>query len=113
MRDRTVLVISHRTEPVAGADIVLTLRAGRVVEDERPDAPPVLVIAYDEWQRRFDGDSGVIGTQVRLDGEMHTVVGVMPEGFLFPVRHHFWTALRLPSRAAATTTTSSRASPTE
>jgi putative ABC transport system permease protein len=51
----------------------------------------------DEWQRRFDGDSGIIGRQVRLGGETHTVVGVMPEGFLFPVRHHFWTALRLPS----------------
>ena len=44
MRDRTVLVISHRTEPVAGADIVVTLRAGRVVEDERPDAPSGLVV---------------------------------------------------------------------
>jgi ATP-binding cassette, subfamily C, bacterial CydD len=39
MRDRTVLVIAHRPEPVAGADVVLTLRAGRVVGDEPSDAP--------------------------------------------------------------------------
>ena len=39
MRDRTVLVIAHRPEPVAGADVVVTLRAGRVVGDEPPDAP--------------------------------------------------------------------------
>jgi ATP-binding cassette subfamily C protein CydD len=38
MRDRTVLVIAHRPEPVAGADMVVTLRAGRVVGDEPPDA---------------------------------------------------------------------------
>jgi ATP-binding cassette, subfamily C, bacterial CydD len=39
IRDRTVLVIAHRPEPVAGADAVVTLRAGRVVEDEPPGAP--------------------------------------------------------------------------
>jgi ATP-binding cassette subfamily C protein CydD len=39
MRGRTVLVIAHRPEPVAGADMVVTLRAGRVVGDEPPDAP--------------------------------------------------------------------------
>ena len=39
MRDRTVLVIAHRPEPVAGADMVVTLRAGRVVGDEPPGAP--------------------------------------------------------------------------
>ena len=39
MQERTVLVIAHRPEPVAGADVVVTLRAGRVVGDEPPDAP--------------------------------------------------------------------------
>ncbi len=44
MRDRTVLVIAHRPEPVAGADVVVTLRAGRVVGDEPPGAPNGLVV---------------------------------------------------------------------
>jgi ATP-binding cassette, subfamily C, bacterial CydD len=39
MRDRTVLVIAHRPEPVEAADVVVTLRAGRVIRDEPPDAP--------------------------------------------------------------------------
>jgi ATP-binding cassette, subfamily C, bacterial CydD len=39
MRDRTVLVVAHRPEPVEAADMVVTLRAGRVVRDEPPDAP--------------------------------------------------------------------------
>ena len=44
MRDRTVLVIAHRPEPVAGADVVVTLRAGRVVGDEPPGVPNGLVV---------------------------------------------------------------------
>lgn len=64
-------------------------------DDERPGAPPVLVIAHEEWQHRFGGDPGIIGWPVRLDGETHTVVGVMPEGFRFPVNHHYWVPLRL------------------
>jgi ABC-type transport system involved in cytochrome bd biosynthesis fused ATPase/permease subunit len=42
MRGRTVLVIAHRPEPVADADAVVSLRAGRVVGTglpEPPDAP--------------------------------------------------------------------------
>jgi putative ABC transport system permease protein len=66
-----------------------------VDDDERPDAPPVMVIGHDEWRRHFDGDPGVIGRTVRLDDMVHTVVGVMPEGFGFPVRHRYWVPLRL------------------
>lgn len=64
-------------------------------DDERAGAPPVLVIGYDEWQRRFDGDSTVIDRTVRLGETVHTVVGVMPDGFRFPVNHGFWVPLRL------------------
>ena len=64
-------------------------------DDERDGAPPVVVIGYDEWQRRFDADPGVLGRPVRLGSEVHTVVGVMPEGFRFPISHHYWVPLRL------------------
>ncbi len=64
-------------------------------DDEREGAPPVLVIAFEEWQRRFGGDSGVVGRTVRLGNTMHTVVGVMPAGFHFPVNHRYWAPLRL------------------
>jgi ABC-type multidrug transport system fused ATPase/permease subunit len=43
MRDRTVLVIAHRPEPVAGSDAIITLRAGMTVGDGRRDAPNGLV----------------------------------------------------------------------
>ena len=43
-------------------------------------------IGYDEWQSRFLGDSAVVGRTLSFGGTVHTVVGVMPEGFAFPVK---------------------------
>jgi predicted permease len=63
--------------------------------DEQAAAPPVMVIAHEEWQRRFDGDPQIIGRPVRLGTTVHTVVGVMPEGFRFPAFHRYWIPLRL------------------
>jgi putative ABC transport system permease protein len=68
-------------------------------EDERPGAPPVLVIGYGDWQRHFNGDPGVLGTAVRLDETVHSIVGVMPDGFAFPRSHGYWVPLRLTAAA--------------
>jgi hypothetical protein len=62
--------------------------------DEHVGAPPVVVIGYDVWQSRFASDRTVIGHTVRLGEIIHTVVGVMPEGFAFPVNHRYWIPLR-------------------
>lgn len=64
-------------------------------DDERAGAPPVVIVAYEEWQRRFGGDPAIVGRTVRLDTVAHTVAGVMPEGFRFPVDHRYWVPLRL------------------
>ncbi|HLL81734.1 MAG TPA: ABC transporter permease, partial [Longimicrobium sp.] len=66
-----------------------------VPADELPDAPAVVVIGHDVWKERFAGDPGVIGRGVRLGHTVHTVVGVMPERFAFPVSHNIWVPLRL------------------
>lgn len=65
-----------------------------VPEDERTGAPAVVVIGYRAWQNRFGGDSAVVGRDVRLGATVHTVVGVMPDGFAFPQNHQYWTPLR-------------------
>ncbi len=59
-------------------------------EDERAGAPPVVVIGHDAWRSRFAGDPGIVGRTIRLGADPHLVVGVMPEGFAFPVSHQFW-----------------------
>ena len=65
-----------------------------VPADERADAAPVLVLGYRAWRARFGADRGVVGRTVSLDGVAHTVVGVMPQGFAFPVAHDLWVPLR-------------------
>ena len=65
-----------------------------VQADERPGAAPVAVLGYEVWRTRFGGDAGVVGRTVRLGDTQATVVGVMPEGFAFPVSHELWTPFR-------------------
>ena len=72
-------------------------RLGRtfLAEEEGPASPPVAMLGYALWQERFAGDPGVVGRTVRINGEPHTVVGVMPEGFRFPISEDLWLPLRL------------------
>lgn len=64
-------------------------------EDERAGAPEVVVIGHDVWVRRFSADPGIIGRPLQLGATTHTIIGVMPEGFGFPVSHSFWVPWRL------------------
>jgi macrolide transport system ATP-binding/permease protein len=50
-------------------------------EDTGRNAHPVAVISYQLWQGRFKGDREIIGKTQRLNGVVHTIVGVTPEGF--------------------------------
>lgn len=60
---------------------------GRLFRDEDAvsDTVPVLV-SYDIWQRRFGGDSAVIGKQIELNRGRRTIIGVLPKDFDFPSR---------------------------
>ena len=65
-----------------------------VEDDEREGALSVAVIGADVWRNRFAGDPAILGRTIELGATPHTIVGVMPEGFAFPVNHDFWTPLR-------------------
>jgi putative ABC transport system permease protein len=67
--------------PVLGVEPLL----GRVVatEDDRTEANKVVVISYPLWQSRYGGQAGILGREILLDDEKHTVIGVMPRGFQF------------------------------
>jgi predicted permease len=56
-------------------------RAFEPGEDTGRNAHPVTVISYQLWQRRFKGDPQIIGKTQRLNGVVHTIIGVAPEGF--------------------------------
>ena len=59
--------------PVAGR--TFTTEASLGIE------PPEVVLSYGFWQRRFGGDVAAIGQTMTLDGEILTIVGVMPADF--------------------------------
>jgi len=65
-----------------------------VESDERPGAPPVAVLGYDLWRTRFNSRPDIIGWSVRIGNDFATVVGVMPDGFAFPMAHELWMPFR-------------------
>jgi putative ABC transport system permease protein len=56
-------------------------RAIREDEQQTPGSAPVVVISHGLWQRRFGGQSDVVGQTIRLSGLTYTVIGVAPASF--------------------------------
>jgi putative ABC transport system permease protein len=67
---------------------------GRLFRDEdfRPGAPGAVILTHKLWMRRFAGDRGVLGKTLLLNGAPHTIIGVMPEDFIYEQRFVLWTA---------------------
>ena len=63
-------------------------RVGRtfVPEEDRPGAPRVAIISDRFWRSHFDPNPSAIGKSIALNGEAHTIVGVMRAGMRFPSR---------------------------
>jgi predicted permease len=62
--------------------------AGRLFDerDDRPEAPPVVVISHRLWQRRFGGAADAVGRVVPINGEPVVIAGVLPVHFPLPLR---------------------------
>jgi predicted permease len=56
-------------------------RGFRPDEDRVPGRDAVAVISYALWQREYDGDPGVPGKTLRINGKTFTIIGVAPEAF--------------------------------
>jgi putative ABC transport system permease protein len=70
-------------------------------DDDRPGAEPVVMLSHDVWQRRYRGDPAVVSRSITVDGQPHTVIGVMPPRFSFPETQKVWIPLG-PDAAADT-----------
>jgi len=62
-------------EPLLGRSVL--------ADDDRPEANKVAVLSYRLWQSRYGGEHGIIGREILLNGEKHTIVGIMPASFQF------------------------------
>ncbi len=109
--ERNLATEDKRVEPVRGAEITPSAfrllgtapLLGRTLreQDERLAEPSVVVISHMLWTTRFASDPGVLGRTVKLGSATATIVGVMPEGFGFPVNERLWTPLRVSGSALA------------
>jgi predicted permease len=61
--------------------------------DNQAGAPKVALIGHGIWLREFGGTSDIVGTSIRLNGAPATIIGVMPQGFAFPVNEEVWIPL--------------------
>jgi putative ABC transport system permease protein len=64
-------------------------------DEAAPSGPRAVVLGWSVWQRRYHGDTSVLGRSVILDGLPRTVVGIMPADFAFlGNRADFWEPFR-------------------
>ena len=108
---RNLATEDRRVEPVRGAEISASAfrllgtapLLGRALteQDEKPAEPPVVVLSHTLWKTRFDSDPAVVGRTVKLGTASATIVGVMPEGFGFPVNERIWMPLRVDASTLA------------
>lgn len=61
-----------RSQPILGRGLTASDFAG---------GAPNAVIAFDWWENHFGSDSHILGQTVKLNGNLFTIVGVMPRGF--------------------------------
>jgi hypothetical protein len=75
--------------------IVAALGRTFALDDERVGSEPVVILGDALWRERFGADSQVVGRSITLDGIRHTIVGVMPRGFAYPLDARLWRPLRI------------------
>jgi putative ABC transport system permease protein len=99
------LTLADRGEPerYSGAavswELFSTLGVGPAIgrdfmaADDRPGAEPVVLLSDEVWRVRYAGDPAIVGRSVMVDGRPHTIAGVMPPDFEFPVAQKVWVPL--------------------
>lgn len=69
--------------------------------DDAPGNGQVAVITSRLWRNRFGEAPEIIGKPIRIDGQVHTIVGVIPTGSQYPAGIELWTPLGPPVADAA------------
>jgi putative ABC transport system permease protein len=79
------------------------LGRGFTQEEANDQGARVVVLTYPLWKRAFGGDPKIVGQQITVSSRSHTVIGVMPPGWKFPIEdEHIDYAVPLQNLTAAT-----------
>ncbi|HEY3287487.1 MAG TPA: ABC transporter permease [Gemmatimonadaceae bacterium] len=80
-------------KPILGRDFTAA--------DDQAGVERVILLGYGLWLRRFGGDSTIVGHSVRINGDPYTVVGILPQDFMFPAGAQLLTPLAYTTAEAA------------
>lgn len=69
--------------PILGRDFT--------AEDEKPGAPPVTILTYSLWQKRYGADRGIVGRTLHINSIPTTVIGISAPGLAIPPQAELWT----------------------
>ena len=64
-----------RVQPMLGR--IFTPEEGELGNEKKA------ILSYALWQSQFGGDPQAVGKDIRMDGQLYSVIGVMPQGFYF------------------------------
>ncbi len=78
------------------------LGRGFLPAEERPGGPRVVILTDRTWRQMFGADPRILGRQIRLDEDIHTVVGVLPPDFRFTQPADLFIPLQLGTELADT-----------
>ena len=62
-------------------------------EDDQSGGGGVVLLGFSLWTTRYQADPNILGRVLTVNGQPHTVIGVMPDGFAFPNNQRLWIAL--------------------
>ncbi len=77
-------IYGHLVSPEYFSTLGVTPASGRLFgpETEKPGMPPVVVVSDRFWRTKLGADPNAVGSSLRLNGSMATIVGIGPKGFL-------------------------------
>jgi putative ABC transport system permease protein len=64
-----------QVQPARGRDFIGS--------EDTPGGSPVVILTHGFWERKFGGDTQILGKKILLNEKLHTVVGILPQNFLF------------------------------
>jgi putative ABC transport system permease protein len=71
-------------------------------DDDKNGAPFVVVLSHDLWVKQFNRDEQILGKAIPLSGNVYTIIGVMPAGFVTPRENtEAWTPVHVSNPVAA------------
>lgn len=83
--------VAHLGRTFVDADVKIAF----VDTESNPDHSEVVIIGYHVWVNDYAQDPDIIGKIVQVNGKVHRIIGVMNEGFAYPMNESIWVPIKV------------------